>query len=95
MIKNIFNINNLITSKLPYFFQDSASPIMEGIINLHNYIFYLIVILIFVLFMIYSIYDIAIWTLIPSIILDFIISTICIIILFVKYSFLFKYNINN
>jgi cytochrome c oxidase subunit 2 len=59
MIKYFFNINNLIVeinnNKLPYFFQDSASPIMEGIINLHNYIFfYLIVILIFVLFMIYN-----------------------------------------
>ena len=42
--------------ELPYFFQDSASPIMEGIINLHNYIFfYLIIILVFVLFMIYNI----------------------------------------
>lgn len=37
-------------------FQDSASPIMEGIVNLHNYIFfYLIVVLIFVLFMLYNI----------------------------------------
>lgn len=37
-------------------FQDSASPIMEGIVNLHNYIFfYLIVILVFVLFMVYNI----------------------------------------
>jgi cytochrome c oxidase subunit 2 len=37
-------------------FQDSASPIMEGIVNLHNYIFfYLLVVLIFVLFMIYNI----------------------------------------
>jgi cytochrome c oxidase subunit 2 len=45
-----------IPDSLPYFFQDPASPIMEGIINLHNYIFfYLIVILVFVLFMIYNI----------------------------------------
>jgi cytochrome c oxidase subunit 2 len=37
-------------------FQDSASPIMEGIVNLHNYIFfYLVVVLIFVLFMLYNI----------------------------------------
>lgn len=37
-------------------FQDSASPIMEGIVNLHNYIFfYLTMVLIFVLFMMYNI----------------------------------------
>jgi len=50
---SIFNLNGGL--KLPLYFQDSASPIMEGIVNLHNYIFfYLIVILIFVLFMIYN-----------------------------------------
>jgi len=39
----------------PLFFQDPASPIMEGIINLHNYIFfYLVIILVFVLFMLYN-----------------------------------------
>jgi len=44
-----------ISSKSPYFFQDSATPIMEGIVNLHNYIFfYLTTILIFVLFMMYN-----------------------------------------
>jgi cytochrome c oxidase subunit 2 len=57
MIKydNILNLVIVAFNKLPFFFQDSASPIMEGIVNLHNYIFfYLIVILIFVLFMIYN-----------------------------------------
>jgi cytochrome c oxidase subunit 2 len=37
-------------------FQDPASPIMEGIIDLHNHImFYLVLILVFVLYMFFSI----------------------------------------
>jgi len=38
------------------FFQDSASPIMEGIVNLHNYIFFfLILVMVFVVFVLASI----------------------------------------
>jgi cytochrome c oxidase subunit 2 len=38
------------------YFQDSATPIMEGIVNLHNYIFFfLIAVLVFTFFMIYNI----------------------------------------
>lgn len=42
------------------FFQDSATPIMEGIINLHNYIFiFLCLISIFVIVMLYNIYRVS------------------------------------
>jgi cytochrome c oxidase subunit 2 len=46
--------------RLPWtFFQDSATPIMEGIINLHNYIFaFLCLIFLFVVVMLYNIVEV-------------------------------------
>ena len=50
----VFNLKS--ASKYPFSFQDSASPIMEGIIDLHHDImFFLIFVVIFVLWMLISI----------------------------------------
>jgi heme/copper-type cytochrome/quinol oxidase subunit 2 len=58
-MQNFFLINfSLLDYALPYQlgFQDPASPIMFGIIQLHHHImFFLVIILIFVIYMLYFI----------------------------------------
>lgn len=57
-IKNIFTgiINNDVPTPWAVFFQDSATPNMEGVIELHNNImFYLILILVLISYILYSI----------------------------------------
>ena len=61
-----FFINNIIyldyASRWQVGFQDSATSIMQGIINLHHHIFFFIImVIIFVFFIFYRTYELSVW----------------------------------